>query len=48
MTRVFCSTLDPVVMSAVAVTLAVVGLAACLVPARRAAPVDPVTALREQ
>ena len=40
--------LDPVVMSVVILTLAVVGLAACVLPARRAARVDPVTVLREQ
>lgn len=39
---------DPVVMSVVILTLAVVGLAACVLPARRAARVDPVTVLREQ
>ncbi len=40
--------LDPAVMSAVILTLALVGLAACVVPARRATRVDPVTVLREQ
>ncbi|MGA3205526.1 MAG: ABC transporter permease [Bryobacteraceae bacterium] len=40
--------LDPAVMSAVILTLATVGLAACVVPARRATRVDPVTVLREQ
>ncbi len=40
--------LDPVVMSAVILTLAVVGLIACVLPARRAARVDPVIVLREQ
>ncbi len=40
--------LDPVVMSAVILTLAVVGLAACALPARRATRVDPVIVLREQ
>jgi predicted permease len=40
--------LDPAVMSAVILVLAVVGLAACVVPARRATRVDPVTVLREQ
>ena len=40
--------LDPAVMSAVILMLAVVGLVACTVPARRATRVDPVTVLREQ
>ena len=40
--------LDPAVMSAVILTLAAVGLAACFGPARRATRVDPVTVLREQ
>jgi predicted permease len=40
--------LDPLVMSAVIVTLAVVGLSACVLPARRATRVDPVMVLREQ
>jgi putative ABC transport system permease protein len=40
--------LDPVVMSAVILTLAVVGLTACVLPARRATRVDPATVLREQ
>ena len=40
--------LDPLVMSAVTLTLGIVGLAACVLPARRAAQVDPVMALREQ
>jgi putative ABC transport system permease protein len=40
--------LDPAVMSAVILTLAVVGLAACVMPARRATLVDPATVLREQ
>jgi predicted permease len=40
--------LDPAVMSAVIITLAAVGLAACVGPARRAIRVDPVTVLREQ
>jgi putative ABC transport system permease protein len=40
--------LDPVVMSAVILTLAVVGLAAGVLPARRATRVDPVMVLREQ
>lgn len=40
--------LDPLVMSAVIVTLALVGLTACVLPARRATRVDPVMVLREQ
>jgi putative ABC transport system permease protein len=40
--------LDPVVMSGVILTLALVGLAACVLPARRATRVDPVMVLREQ
>jgi ABC-type antimicrobial peptide transport system permease subunit len=40
--------LDPAVMSAVILTLSVIGLAACILPARRATRVDPVTVLREQ
>lgn len=40
--------LNPVVMSAVILALTVVGLTACLLPARRATRVDLVTVLREQ
>jgi putative ABC transport system permease protein len=40
--------LDPMVMSGVIATLAAVGLAACILPARRATRVDPVIVLREQ
>ena len=40
--------LDPTVMSAVVATLAIAGLAACALPARRASRLDPVTVLREQ
>lgn len=40
--------LDPAVISAVILTMAVVGLAACVVPARRATRVDPMTVLRDQ
>jgi predicted permease len=40
--------LDPLVISTVMVTLAAVGLAACVLPARRATRVDPVIVLREQ
>lgn len=38
---------DPMTLSAVAVLLAVVAAAACLVPARRAASVDPAASLRD-
>ena len=37
---------DPVTFAALAFLLAVVTLAACLIPARRAAKVDPLIALR--
>jgi predicted permease len=37
---------DPLTFAAIAVVLAVTGLAACLVPARRAARIDPVVALK--
>jgi ABC-type lipoprotein release transport system permease subunit len=36
------------VLSAVVLILALTGLAACVLPARRAARVDPVTVLRAQ
>jgi predicted permease len=39
---------DPVVFAGIASTLAAAGVAACVVPARRAARVDPMTALRYQ
>jgi ABC-type antimicrobial peptide transport system permease subunit len=40
------TTVDPLVYAAVAVTLAGVAIAASLAPARRAARIDPVVALR--
>ena len=39
---------DPVVMGSVVLSLAVVALAACVVPARRAVGVDPAIVLRDQ
>ena len=39
---------DPLTFTAVAALLSVVALAACLVPARRAAHVDPIVALRDE
>jgi predicted permease len=41
-------TIDPVAFGVVAVTLLTSSLVACLVPARRAASVDPMTALRQE
>jgi ABC-type lipoprotein release transport system permease subunit len=38
--------LDPVTFAAVPVVLGLATLAACILPARRAAALDPITALR--
>jgi putative ABC transport system permease protein len=39
---------DPVTLAAIAILMSAVSLAACLIPARRAARVDPVIALRAE
>jgi ABC-type antimicrobial peptide transport system permease subunit len=39
---------DPTTFASVAGLLAMVALAACLIPARRAARVDPIVVLREE
>jgi len=41
-------TVDPVAFGIVAATLFTAALVACLVPARRAVSVDPMTALRQE
>jgi len=42
------SAYDPAMFAGIATALALTGLAACVIPARRAAAVDPMTALRYQ
>ena len=42
------SPFDPMILAVIAAVLAITALLACLVPARRAASVDPMTALRHQ
>jgi ABC-type antimicrobial peptide transport system permease subunit len=39
---------DPVTIASVSAVMALVGLGACAVPARRAAAVDPLVAMREE
>jgi len=39
---------DPVVLTAVVLTLAACGVGACLLPARRATRIDPVVALNAE
>jgi putative ABC transport system permease protein len=40
--------MDPLVLSVVVVTLSIVALLACAIPARRAARIDPLVALADQ
>ena len=39
--------MDPLVLSTVAVVLAIVAFMACMLPARRAARIDPIVALND-
>jgi ABC-type antimicrobial peptide transport system permease subunit len=39
---------DPVTLTAVALTMAAIGLLACWLPARKAAGIDPAVAIRKQ